>query len=84
MSANKLCSEIVESFSSLKLSLLNLSRNKLAGRVPDAFLTLAYNGSFAENPDSAIITSSAYNNSNFATSKGIYDGGIQPKGDEEE
>ncbi|KAJ8635383.1 hypothetical protein MRB53_009650 [Persea americana] len=49
-SLSQLSGEIPESFSSLKLSLLDLSRNQLTGQVPDALSISAYNNSFAENP----------------------------------
>lgn len=50
LSGNKISGVIPASLSSLKWSLIDLSNNMLTGRVPQALLLVAYNGSFAGNP----------------------------------
>lgn len=49
LSGNLLSGQIPATFSSLKLSLLDLSNNRLTGPIPQSLSIEAYNGSFAGN-----------------------------------
>ncbi|KAI5315000.1 hypothetical protein L3X38_044176 [Prunus dulcis] len=50
LSGNQLSSEIPTTLSSLKLSLLDLTNNRLIGRIPESLSIQAFSGSFDGNP----------------------------------